>query len=728
MAPSSTRLRDRLDRTWPLVTSWLKRWDWLIYIAVSGAFILGFSSLFYSSLRLQTLYAYLWHDPKKFDVVAQTGAYGEWSAPLDDVFIHFDFARSTARGYPFQWLDGNGYSSGGTSLFYPFVLAFGYWLGFRSLDLMVWAGVVACVSVLGLLMATRRLFASLPTWTSYLGPPLLLCTGVLDWTLFSGMEVALFLGLWGWCLVAWDDLYRCDDANKLFRGALNLGVACLLLVATRPEAAPTVAIFSISAAWAIARRFGRRKALVTLTLAASPGALLVVAQALVNRALTGDFTAAGALAKLEAYHPYLTAAEVREKWWFHVQYQFFRVTDYHLSSLPVVGWVLWVLAGLSLVYRSTRRHGLLLWGSAVAWVVVVALNGQVRWQNERYTMPALAWLLLAAGLGLGASLTRVHRKRWQSTTSRVAIVAALATFIYFQIPRFKDQVWFFGRASRNILDQHVTAGRVLRYAVKPTPHRILLSDAGAIPYAADLPAVDLIGLGGYHRLPFARATRLGAPGGLELIERLPAEQRPDVFALYPSWWPTFPLWFGQRLDEVSVRGNVICGGQSKVLYRADFSAMDRSGKPFLVPPASTLVDHVDVADVLSEKEHAFRMTREATGHLTMKLLADPNDAKRDLWDAGRLMAPGANAKFEISVPHPNRSITLLFRVAPAEPASFEVYSGARSLGTVDLRAADNWQEVPLTVPSGHLQTRAPLEIVPRVSGFALYHIWVVQPD
>src|SRR5262245_58178831 len=76
-------------------------------------------------------------------MLVQTG--GEWSAPLDDVFIHFDYARATARGYPFQWSMGNGYSSGNTSLLYPFVLSAGYAFGFRGPNLMIWAGVVACV-------------------------------------------------------------------------------------------------------------------------------------------------------------------------------------------------------------------------------------------------------------------------------------------------------------------------------------------------------------------------------------------------------------------------------------------------------------------------------------------------------------------------------------------------------------------------------------------------------
>ena len=41
---------------------------------------------------------------------------GHVPVPLDDVYIHFGFARSAALGHPFAWIPGNGYSSGGTSL------------------------------------------------------------------------------------------------------------------------------------------------------------------------------------------------------------------------------------------------------------------------------------------------------------------------------------------------------------------------------------------------------------------------------------------------------------------------------------------------------------------------------------------------------------------------------------------------------------------------------------
>src|SRR4051794_36648264 len=196
-------------------------------------------------------------------MLKQTG--GEWSAPLDDVFIHFDYARATAQGHPFEWTVGNGYSSGNTSLTYPFVLAAGYLAGFTGRDLMKWAAIVACVCVFGTLLAARRLFIedSRDDWgrvSSYLLPPILLGVGALDWSLWSGMEVAFFLATWAIALVAWLALER--DANvfvgsrRWMRNSWLLGLAGALLVTTRPEAALTIAIFGGAAALAHARRGG----------------------------------------------------------------------------------------------------------------------------------------------------------------------------------------------------------------------------------------------------------------------------------------------------------------------------------------------------------------------------------------------------------------------------------------------------------------------------------------
>src|SRR5436190_5631881 len=122
----------RLDR---LVAAW-PRIDRALYPAFAGVCVIYAASVFYASMHQQTR--------------------GAWSAPLDDVFIHFDYARAAARGYPFQWSEGNGYSSGNTSLTYPFVLALGYLIGFRAMSLMQWAAIVACLAVFAFLLAIAR--------------------------------------------------------------------------------------------------------------------------------------------------------------------------------------------------------------------------------------------------------------------------------------------------------------------------------------------------------------------------------------------------------------------------------------------------------------------------------------------------------------------------------------------------------------------------------------------
>jgi hypothetical protein len=281
-----------------------------VYVLFCALATLYVGTHFFESARLQTLYSEYWSNPQSFQDVAANRTLGPWSAPLDDVFIHFDFARSAARGRPFEWSLGNGYSSGGTSLIYPFVLAVGYRLGLTGLELMEWAAIVACVCVFVLLLQARLVFRGLPPWAQYLAPPALLGVGALSWSLFSGMEIALFLALWSGALVAWDRLERGRSEPLRVIVALSLGLGLLgaALVATRPEGAATAFVLGASAAFMLRRR-GPRVAVGVFALAFAPCVVVIVGQALLNLHLTGEVAAAGAIAKLEIYHPYLTASE-----------------------------------------------------------------------------------------------------------------------------------------------------------------------------------------------------------------------------------------------------------------------------------------------------------------------------------------------------------------------------------------------------------------------------------
>ena len=107
------------------------------------------------------------------------------------------------------------------------------------------------------------------------------------------------------------------------------------------------------------------------------------------------------------------------------------------------------------------------------------------------------------------------------------------------------------------------------------PQRVLVGDAGALLYASDRPGLDIIGLGGYHELPFARAGVHGLAATLELIERMPDAERPDVLRDLPDVVGRAPDVVRERRRSRASRaeGNVICGGYEDVIYRADWHVL-----------------------------------------------------------------------------------------------------------------------------------------------------------
>ncbi len=731
----------------PSRLGWLRiiasaNWWPAAYTVYSLLWTLGVGCAYFASLEHQLFLSQSRQLPR-LDLLSLDA----WSAPLDDVFIHFDFARSAARGYPFQWSEGNGYSSGGTSLLYPLILAIGYRLGYEGPTLMLWAGIVAFTSIWFVLLALRQLWHGFAPWLWFLIPPVFFAVGALNWSLWSGMEVAFFLAMWALCLLAWKAVvYGVNTEGATWRATM-LGLACLLLVATRPESAPIVACFVLGALGCSWRRLNMRQRAQLFALGSVPGALVVIAQTWANKALTGETSAAGALVKLEAHDPRLSSAQVWDAWLFHLKYQILRVTDYHMSDAGIsvgtarvsYGWILWVFAAVPLFSSRTRRLALLLWASAGLWLFTVSFNGQVRWQNERYTMPAVAWLLAASALGLSVTLTSVGQtlgQWWNARRARtplrvtkwasaltLLVVTLTSTGLYaaHALPRHREQLWFFGRASRNIQDQHMVTGHLL---TRTPARRVLVGDAGAIPYVSDLPAVDIIGLGGLKGYPFARATRLGLPAAIELISRMPPPERPDVMALYPSWWAELPLWFGHKLYEVPVRGNVICGGASKVVYKADWSPLPAQDLPASVNRREQVVAELDLADIVSEQDASVTFTH-VPPFVAMKMLPHLKDPERTLWDGGRTLPQGAKVGFEVRGLTAHEPARVVIRVAPTTKSAIQIKAGVHS-EILPLRPDDNWQELELLVPATAVRDGVPVEVVAVEGETVLYHVWVIQ--
>jgi hypothetical protein len=645
-----------------------------------------------------------------FYVPAFRRAHGHMPVPLDDVYIHFGFARAAALGHPFAWIPGNGYSSGGTSLTYPLLLAPAWLLGMRGERLFVAAALLALACLVDLARSLRRLLGRSPRWVSWLVPPLLLSVPLLDWSLYSGMETALFAALLGRALVALDRAASAPPDRRA-RAQLHLGALAALLVATRPEAAPFALLLGTASAHA-ARSLASS---ASLARSLGPTLLFLLVQALVNRALTGEFSAAGAVRKLLGSNPYPSSLEIAGE----VIKNLVALREQALGSAlggPRASWLVLVLGLAALLDRRARRLALPLLLGAYAALLLVALNSTARFQNLRYAAPTLLMLLAAAALGAGSLAQRRPR-----LPSGLLAGALLALCIVAPSAWFPVQIEHFARASANIAGQQVEVARRLAERL-PRPRRVLVGDAGAIPYLSGLDAIDGLGLGGYRGLPFARASVHGVPAVVELIERLPEGERPDVFALYPSWWGGLAEVFGRRAFGVRIEDNVICAADEKVVYDADWSA--------LAPPGERrpdAVDALDVADLVDERAHEVRLPTPHGGWVIGAVLEGPGGRPR--FDAGRIVPEGRAISFVLQRNVPAGALELRLRTDGGGPGlvglEVERGEGRRALGELVLqeRPGGRFSEIAAELPELRGGDRLVLEA--RRSALRVFHLWLV---
>ena len=332
----------------------------------------------------------------------------------------------------------------------------------------------------------------------------------------------------------------------------------------------------------------------------------------------------------------------------------------------------------------------------------------------------LPWLLAIGGGILAAAILRTWSVR--------AVIVALAVLFAWdhQIPKMRDQKWFFGRASRNIRDQHLTLGKFLR---KLEPHRVLVGDAGAILYESDRPGLDIIGLGGYHGLPFARAGVHGLPATLELIERIPDADKPDVLAIFPTWWGVLPVWFGSEvLGRFPVEGNVICGGYEHVVYRADWHVLGTGDRIRMLPEGDTRSRaEVDVADLVSEKQSGYSFDQPSNGWTDMRILTDPKDEQRDLFDGGRRIAVGKGESWTAKGQTPGAPAHLVVRTAPETGTRVRVRIDGQDAGAIVLERTLGWVEASLSIPRERVTAEMHVELVNDGPGdFVDFHEWLTQ--
>ena len=645
-----------------------------------------------------------------FWIPAASASHGYFPAPLDDVYIHFDFARSLASGHPFEWVPGNGYSSGETSPLYAAVLALGWLAGFRGRLIGVWAAIVAVLAIASFVRSAQTLARPCPRWLAAAVALLVLSVGIVDWSLFSGMEIATFAAALGQALVALARARASIDARGgLTREAAQwrLGGWGAVLVLLRPEAGVLVGVFALIAARAAARRSG----LAAVMRVALPGLVATSLVLVANYLATGETQSAGAQLKLLSSNPYLSDVDRARAYVENILTFAIKGVRAELSTMAAMSLLVPALALVSLTVRERRAIGAACLLGALAWVLLVSFNNNSPFHNFRYYAPAFLLVLVAAGSGAAAIAQTLGRRAGPLVAGGLLTAAILAA-----VARIPAQVSHFTRASGNIRDQQIEVALRLSATMEPGA-TVLLGDAGAIPFVSGRRALDALGLGGYRRMPFARAAVNGEASTVELIERLSIDERPQYLALYPNWFALITSRFGIELGRVTLSDNLICAGPTKVIYRSDWSSLE---SPHAASP--DLVDELDVADVISEAEHSYVSPAPNGGWTTLDILDDETGARR--FDGGRIIPAGGTESFVVRRSCNAPQVRIIVRVDGATRGlRLRTSRGAANLVvSAPPRDGAAWREATATIDTPAVGEKLVLEA--SEGAYRDFHVWI----
>ncbi len=205
--------------------------------------------------------------------------------PLDDAYIHLQYARQLAAGQPYVYNPGLPPTSGATSFLYPYLLAPGALAGAADLQLGLWALAIgaSALALGGWLIYRAGLAVGAPFWPSALAALAYAVSGAALWHAMSGMETAL--AVLAVLLAAYGIAARSDRWTLV-----GAGFAAVV----RPEWA-IVTLLAVSLLawrwWGEGLRRSKRWLWLLLPLA------LIGLQPLVNLLLTGSMVASGNAAK-----------------------------------------------------------------------------------------------------------------------------------------------------------------------------------------------------------------------------------------------------------------------------------------------------------------------------------------------------------------------------------------------------------------------------------------------
>jgi hypothetical protein len=633
-------------------------------------------------------------------ILAETG--GEPAVPLDDSFIHFQFARSFASGHPLAYTPGTAPTPGATSLLWPLLLAPFCAVGVGELGLVWVAWAFGFVALSLLAMDTHRLALGLTSRPVAIAAGAMVpAFGGLVWCAGSGMEVVPF----AWLLVRAARLAaeRAESPTPMARARLAelIAVACAAQL-MRPEG--VIALVCAAASIALhARGRGRAWALAPMAGLGLPP--------LVNRLLTGQSTSTTALSKWLPLNPYHQDERLWSAMLANIELVFSTLFDGRVWSaifVPAGGRIVAWLALPALIAMAWHAKR----GPRGAFVLLIALGMLIPASFDcmlcnrlRYLWPfAPGWFIATAALAEGAGLAFGRFTRHAGVALSAGLVGAFASQLS---PSIDD----LAQSADAIRRQQTSLGRWARDTL-PADAIIGVNDTGAIAFFSGRRTFDVVGLTTKSEPRYWAA---GAGSRFEHYERMPQGALPTHFIVYPEWMAV-PQIIGEELASRTVNATIL-GGKTMTASVASYDVL-RSAEEPLGETRGELIDRLDVADLESEADHGYALfwATQAQNRVHEAWLADRRRA--DGGRAGRTLE-----RFTIKL---RPSATLVARLIVETPMTLDLWVDGQKLAPVSVSADPEWQEVALRLPAEVGDKPAKIELAaPAGQSFTSLHYFSV---
>jgi hypothetical protein len=462
---------------------------------------------------------------------------GDLLMPLDDVYIHFQYAKQLANGEPYVYNPGDDASSGATSFIYPYLLAIGYKLGFTGLNLGYWAmgiGALALLASTWLIMVFAWGMGA-PKEVAPLAGVLFAATGSVSWHFMSGMETGLIITL------------TLATFITFATGRFRLFIASATLLAlTRPEgsimAGIAVAMMAFHLWWM--RRTSREQQVVPLQnhrLLLIIPVLAILVQPVVNLLLTGSISAMGAQSKsILGTIPFYWGDVIGRIWDNFVRIWRELTTgtngDYapvFIAPLAFIGFISLFRLKDSAAGNTIMRPytGLMVLGWFIAVSAAVATLDTAFWHFKRYQMPLIALLYPLAVLGgmiVWGFLRHRIRARHVVPLQYAMVILVVVAIIVTTVPTWTEFHRLYEVNINNIAAQPLPMARWLNENT-PGDAVVAVHDVGIMRYIGERYTIDMVGL----TTPGAADAWRNGPGSVAefLIAHDPP---PDYVAAYTT--------------------------------------------------------------------------------------------------------------------------------------------------------------------------------------------------